>query len=837
MKIAIVSAHYPPNFVSGGTLVPQRLARGFAARGHDVAVFAGWLGDRPALETWTEYDEAIRIDWTVITPFIGWDDDANFRNPAVDKRFASWLDEMQPDVVHLHSLQSMGAGLVRVAKEHGARVVVTMHDFWWVCARQFLVDLDVEPCCPVVACAMCPCQTGYEAAEHRRVELRAALQSADIVLAPSRSAAAILRANGVDRVEVDENGIELPQRLARRGCDELVIRYCGGPNPMKGPVVLAEAMVHIEAEGEWSVVAHGIGPLLDERPELRHARLIAAEPYGPSELAALLAETAVVVLPSVMRESHSILTREALVAGVPVVTTDSVGPEEVVRNGVNGFVVPTNDARALGLALSRVLGDAVFREAVARAAAIDVVTPDEQVEANLARYVRVLEATSATRSNMRRVVFVVGIGGAPLRYRARLPGEALGLLGVSAEVFHYHDERWPTAAAQADAVVIYRVPATVEVLDTIDVLRREQPRVPIVFDVDDLIFDIPVALTLPHLAMATDEDRALYLDGIRRYRATLDACDVITSSTPAVVESASATLGKPGVVVPNGVGILLGRASDAAYQRPRTTGPFRLGYFSGTTTHDHDWHHIEPAVLAVMARHPEIELWLGGYLEPTAALELVADRVKRLPFTDWRALPGRLRDLDVNLAPLTPGSVFNEAKSAIKWLEAALVATPTVASPTAPFREAIDDGRTGLLAATVAEWEAALERLVSDELLRRAMGEAARRDALVRWSPYVQAGRELAALEAAVDNLAAWRAAARPREEAGTMPSEPFGEAPLEPYVGLGVVVRQPRPRQRVRPAGRSRLQLVVDRLNGAVPDNVVGRMVRRIGRTARKFR
>ena len=54
-----------------------------------------------------------------------------------------------------------------------------------------------------------------------------------------------------------------------------------------------------------------------------------------------------------------------------------------------------------------------------------------------------------------------------------------------------------------------------------------------------------------------------------------------------------------------------------------------------------------------------------------------------------------LRDLDVNLAPLAPDSRFNEAKSAIKWLEAALVETPTIASPSGPFREAIEDGRTG----------------------------------------------------------------------------------------------------------------------------------------------
>ena len=45
MRILTVSAHYPPNFVSGGTLQPQGIARGLAARGHESHVFAGWLGD------------------------------------------------------------------------------------------------------------------------------------------------------------------------------------------------------------------------------------------------------------------------------------------------------------------------------------------------------------------------------------------------------------------------------------------------------------------------------------------------------------------------------------------------------------------------------------------------------------------------------------------------------------------------------------------------------------------------------------------------------------------------------------------------------------------------
>ena len=64
MRVLTVSAHYPPNFVSGGTLQPQRLSRGLRDRGHDVSVFAGWLGERPTLDEWEEPDETgMSVHW------------------------------------------------------------------------------------------------------------------------------------------------------------------------------------------------------------------------------------------------------------------------------------------------------------------------------------------------------------------------------------------------------------------------------------------------------------------------------------------------------------------------------------------------------------------------------------------------------------------------------------------------------------------------------------------------------------------------------------------------------------------------------------------------------
>ncbi|MDT0164738.1 glycosyltransferase [Actinotalea sp. AC32] len=815
MRIVHVSAHYPPNLVSGGTLVPQRVARELVRRGHEVHVYAGHLDpEREPLETWDEVDEeGVRVRWVVTTPWTAWSDPRNSLNPDVTQDFERWLGEVQPDVVHVHSLQTLGAGLVAAARRSGAAVVVTMHDFWWTCARQFLVAPDMTPCSLVVDCGDCPCAASHDWLEARNARLRPLLDEAHVVLAPSRSAARVMAANGVDarRLRVDENGLppdELAVDAAAVGDGErapaasadpadvasgpLRLIFAGGTDPMKGLDVLLEAVRALPGDGSWQLDAYGV----QDRPVPRGVRT--RPPYGRHELASVLAEHDVLVLPSVMRESHSILTREALAAGLAVVCTDTLGPEEAVRHGVNGLVVPAADPDALGDAIGRLVAD---RALTARLRQGGLVAPirslTDQVDgledlyrevvAGLAGPAEVTVTDDATleaeEALLQRVLVVVGIQGAALRYRAHLPAEALRLHGVRAVVRHYRDPELPELAARADAVVLYRVPATRQVADLVAAVRARPRAVPVVFDIDDLIFDPGLRGQVHGLHVLSEDEEALWWRGVARYRTTMEMCDAYIGSTEALCDHATTVTGLPSFRFPNGAGRDLARLSEEAMRAPREDGPPRIGYFSGTNTHDADWAVIEPAVVRVLAERPEVELWLGGMLTTGPALEPYADRVRRLPMLPWTELPARLRQVDVNLAPLVLDNRFNEAKSAIKWLEAALVGTPTVASPTQPFREAITDGETGVLAATEDEWAEGIGRLLDDALLRRRTGSLARREALLRWGPHTQGAVYLDALRRA----AAVRRDVGPRRPTGWEPvldDEPFdaAEAWVDPY-------------------------------------------------------
>ena len=131
----------------------------------------------------------------------------------------------------------------------------------------------------------------------------------------------------------------------------------------------------------------------------------------------------------------------------------------------------------------------------------------------------------------------------------------------------------------------------------------------------------------------------------------------------------------------------------------------------------------------------DLRVRLSGYLDLSFTSALTHDRVEVLPFTDFMNLQRLVGATELNLAPLQD-NIFTNAKSELKYFEAALVGTITIASPTAVFCQAIDPGRTGFLA-TELDWaqqlQAAIEIIEGDPQERRTFLERARNDVIKRY--------------------------------------------------------------------------------------------------------
>ena len=89
---------------------------------------------------------------------------------------------------------------------------------------------------------------------------------------------------------------------------------------------------------------------------------------------------------------------------------------------------------------------------------------------------------------------------------------------------------------------------------------------------------------------------------------------------------------------------------------------------------------------------------------------------------------------DINIVPLEFNR-FCESKSELKYIHAASLEIPTVATPTRPFREAIEHNNTGLLARTEDDWYGHLKDLIEKQDLRRFLGENAYEHVMSRYGP------------------------------------------------------------------------------------------------------
>jgi glycosyltransferase involved in cell wall biosynthesis len=78
------------------------------------------------------------------------------------------------------------------------------------------------------------------------------------------------------------------------------------------------------------------------------------------------------VMPAQVRQGLPRTVLEAAASGRPLVVSDVLGARDFVRNGVEGFVVPSQDTAALGEALERLAGDAGLRVRMGEAARLRI---------------------------------------------------------------------------------------------------------------------------------------------------------------------------------------------------------------------------------------------------------------------------------------------------------------------------------------------------------------------------------------------------------------------------------------------------------------------------------
>jgi glycosyltransferase involved in cell wall biosynthesis len=288
-----------------------------------------------------------------------------------------------------------------------------------------------------------------------------------------------------------------------------------------------------------------------------------------------------------------------------------------------------------------------------------------------------------------------------------------------------------------DIVVIFRAAWSDRIERLVQACRVAN--VIIVIDIDDYIFEIEIMPFIDGIRKWGAARRKRYEDVLKAYRKTLLQCDYAITTTE-YLASRIEELGKQCFVVRNTVNwdqIEISR--DALYKTAdRTSDTIRIGYLSGTFTHQKDFAVAVPALSRILQEFTNTELIIVGLLDMGEFPELkqFENRIKQIPFTPWRDLPYQIAETDINIAPLEVNNPFCEAKSELKYFEAALLKKPVVASATATFKFCIENGGNGFLASNSEEFYENLKKLITDERLRQEIGENSYTNAMNTYSPF-----------------------------------------------------------------------------------------------------
>jgi glycosyltransferase involved in cell wall biosynthesis len=302
------------------------------------------------------------------------------------------------------------------------------------------------------------------------------------------------------------------------------------------------------------------------------------------------------------------------------------------------------------------------------------------------------------------------------RYRCFNPVDALNRLSntLSASYFFYSDlVTLDNLADYADVLVVSRCPHDAPLDRLYRRFRNHGKRV--LFDIDDLVFDTRYAtLVASNLGYLLEEEELnQWTAFISNIGTALEASDGVVTTNAYLAERISEATSLPVFVVPNTFNDAQRRASQAALTVEKAPDEgLHIGYFSGSQSHSLDFAVVASQLAQFLEESEHSSLTIVGHLHVPADFSRFGKRITRKPFMDFLAMQSILRSIDLNIVPLQD-SPFTWSKSELKYFEAALVETPTLASTSPVFGNAIQHGVTGYLAEST-QWLEALRQIESE---------------------------------------------------------------------------------------------------------------------------
>ncbi len=274
------------------------------------------------------------------------------------KKIMQVIDDFKPDIVHMNNINfQLTPSIIYGIKKKGIPLVQTVHDYQMICPNHLLYNFDKN-----TPCEKCVKGSYYNCIKNRCIHsskiksiigaIEARLYSAlktykkvDLFVCPSNflenkllSAKEYYKGKTI----TIHNFIDKEKFVNTERKTENYIVFVGRLSKEKGISNIAETAKLLP---EYTFVIAGSGPdedLLKDIPNIKLAGFLTGD-----KLTELMGNAKLLLLPSVCYENCPLSILEAHAMGVPVVTMNSGGMAELVKDGVTGTLV--NDPTPEGI--------------------------------------------------------------------------------------------------------------------------------------------------------------------------------------------------------------------------------------------------------------------------------------------------------------------------------------------------------------------------------------------------------------------------------------------------------------------------------------------------------
>lgn len=672
-----------------------------------------------------------------------------------DGVLANVLKRYSFDLVHIRHLFKHTMSLPKIAHTMGIPVIMSFHDFYYVCPSVHLLDENNVYCGGKCTKTKGDCQVPESDARFPQLKnewihtwrqrVSETIACADAFVTTCEDARDVYVKNYPElanaRFMVIEHGRDFPQQEHLAHVPEkdkpLRILLPGNLEVHKG-VPFIEAIRELDKDGR--IEFHFMGNFPDKYAHLgvSHGR------YKREEFNKIVGgiKPSFIGIFSIWPETYCHTLSEAWACGIPALVSNYGALGERVRKHGGGWVLDTDNPAAAYKNILKFAGSpADYKRERDKASLKNLRTTADMATDYKALYKTVLqsrrtfkEAAETERyADVTRCVPKIGY----------LVTQNIHNITASAYIRVVHWIRHPLIAKymepkllnldafldeaaydSLDAVVVQRTAVAPEQMDRfLELCKKRKLRV--ILEIDDNIFDLPEGT-----AVAVE-----YQDKSKSLKTLAAASDLVTVSTPELAEAVKKYAGRI-EVLPNALDERLWREAVNVFPRNETwTQDSAIDIlYMGTRTHAEDLELLEPVIERLKEDYSlNVTLNVIGGEALKAASETWYQPIpipyglsKYSEFVRW--LRSEAYRWTFAVAPLVDNSI-NRSKSSLKYLDYAGMGLPAIFSKSPAYLAYIRDGENGLLVDNTTDaWVEKIMFAVNNCGVMKEISQAAQRD-------------------------------------------------------------------------------------------------------------